>query len=169
MCAIFLSASFISCKKEKDQPETPKVVELIDDEATDTYVTFWNGDASWANSTGDWAQEISMDSWTIDGFLMGVRSYLKFEKISQIPKGSQILSAKLHLFPKGSSISAPQGNSGYTGSSYGLNNECKIERVIGGAWDEATLTWNTQPAVTVQMQPSFQLPQANGNMELKSM
>jgi len=106
----------------------------------DTYVTFWNGDASWANSTGDWAQELAMDSWTISGLDMAVRSYLRFDKIALIPEEAQITSAKLFLFSKGSSISAPQGNSG--------DNACKIERVIGGTWDEATLTWNMQPAVT---------------------
>ena len=148
MCVLLLGASFSSCKKEKTDPPPPKEVEVVDQEAEDTYVAFLNSDASWANSIGDWAQEIAMDSWTNGGALMGVRSYIKFDKISQIPKGSTILSAKLYLYPKGTSISALQGNSGYPGSPYNGDNDCKIERVIGGDWDATTLTWNTQPAVS---------------------
>jgi len=161
--AFFFATFIVSCKKETvskpvaqqslvSEDETAEVsVSALDVTTTklvlkpykagqDTYLTFWNGDPAWANSTGDWAQELSMCSWTISGLNMAVRSYLRFDKIALIPAGAQITSAKLFLYSKGSSISAPQGNSG--------DNACKIEWLTGGTWDEATLTWNTQPAVT---------------------
>ena len=126
--------------KSTDALGVSKLVLKPKTDGQDTYVTFWDGDANWANSTGDWAQELSMDAWTISGLNMAVRSYLRFDKIALIPAGAQIMSAKLFLFSKGSSISAPQGNAG--------DNACKIERITGGTWDESALTWNTQPAVT---------------------
>ncbi|QEC65948.1 DNRLRE domain-containing protein [Panacibacter ginsenosidivorans] len=169
---LFFLTFFLSCQKESiTKPLVQQPAAIEDEDAVflktvdalgvtkvilkpnakdgqDTYVTFWNGDASWANSTGDWAQELSMDSWTNGGLQMGVRSYLRFDKIALIPADAQIISAKLFLYAKGSSISNPNGNSGYSGSPYNTDNACKIERVTGGTWDEATLTWNTQPAVT---------------------
>lgn len=120
------------------------------DDGQDTYVTYWYGDSQWVNGTGDWAQELSMDAWTISGIEMGVRSFIRFDNISEVPVGAEIISAKLFLYAKGTSISAPQGNSGYPGSPYSLYNECKIERITGGSWQESTLTWNTQPEVTQQ-------------------
>src|SRR5882757_1657481 len=45
----------------------------------DTYTAFWDGDASWANSTGDFAEELAMNSWTISGLNMGTRGFIKFD------------------------------------------------------------------------------------------
>jgi hypothetical protein len=161
---LFAVILFASCKKENAQPVPVQITEPgIDDtvsvssstdidgltklilrpcdhDGQDTYVTFLNGNPDWANSTGDWAQELSMCSWTNGGQLMGVRGYIRFDSLIKIPAGSTVVNAKLFLYDKVGSISAPQGNSG--------DNACKIEKVTGGTWNEATLTWNTQPEVT---------------------
>ena len=79
--ALFFSMSFSSCQKEsviKPSNQQTTAVENEDaaisktvgadgitklvlrpcDDGQDTYITFWNGDANWANSVGDWAQEL---------------------------------------------------------------------------------------------------------------
>jgi len=171
---LFAVILFASCKKENAQPVPVQITEPgIDDtvsvssstdidgltklilrpcdhDGQDTYVCFLNGNPDWANSTGDWAQELSMCSWTNSGLPMTVRSFIRFPGISRLPAGAQIVSANLFLYGKGSSISAPQGNSAYPGSPYNTDNSCKVERVTGKQWKENTITWNTQPAVTTQ-------------------
>lgn len=171
--AFLLSICFVSCQKESVSKASTIVQSLNNEDdvaavsktvgadgiaklvlrpgsdGQDTYITFLNSNPDWANGTGDFAQELSMQSWTYGGALMGVRSYLKFKDLDLVPLGAEILSAKLYLYAKGSSISNPNGNSGYSGSPYSMDNACKVERVTGGAWDESTLTWNTQPAITV--------------------
>jgi hypothetical protein len=167
--SLFLSVSFFSCQKETvTNPQTVQTVDENSESTTstdaattttiltlkpgpggqDTYVTYWNGDPSWANSNGDFAQELSMQAWTNQGLPMGVRSYIRFPGLIQVPAGAVIVSANLVLSAKGSSISNPNGNSGYPGSPYSTDNSCTVERVTGKQWKESTLTWNTQPAVT---------------------
>ena len=169
---LLLSMSLVSCQKEsvstpqtqqQDADENAEITQTVD-AATgitilsirpgaggqDAYVAYWQGDAAWANANQDWAQELSMCSWTNSGLPMTVRSFIRFPGISRLPAGAQIVSANLFLYGKGSSISAPQGNSAYPGSPYNTDNSCKVERVTGKQWKENTITWNTQPAVTTQ-------------------
>lgn len=146
---LFITCSIISCTKEETPAPEPQSGQIVDSAALDAYVTFWDGDATWANGNGNWAEELSMTSWTNQGLLMGVRSFIKFTKISEVPEGATITSAKLYLYPKGSSISNPlNGNSGYPGSPFSVDNACRIERVIGADWTEEGITWNTQPDIT---------------------
>ncbi|MBG9377470.1 DNRLRE domain-containing protein [Panacibacter sp. DH6] len=146
---LLLVSSIMSCKKEEIPPAEPQNGQITDSAALDAYVAFWDGDASWASGNGDWAEELSMTSWTNNGLPMGTRSFIKFTKISEVPEGATVSSAKLYLYPKGSSISNPlNGNSGYPGSPYSTDNACMVERVIDEDWNEEGITWNNQPGVT---------------------
>ena len=116
----------------------------------DTYVAYWDGDASWANGTGDFAQELSMMRWTNNGLPTGTRSFIKFDSLVLVPSNAQVVKATLYLYAKGSSISNLNGNSIYPGSPYSgyPDNSCVVEGVTGSNWSESNLTWNTQPSVT---------------------
>lgn len=97
-------------------------------------------------------QDLAICAWTFnsEGCSTGqYRSYLKFAGLSAIPQNATIISVKLSLYGVTTSLSSPQGNSYYPGSPYNSfgTNECWIKRVTGD-WNEATLTWNNQPAAT---------------------
>ena len=92
--------------------------------------------------------EINMSTWTTNALgcpQSTVRSLLKFDELATIPTNAVILSAELKLY--GSDI---QENSCYPGSPF--NSYCPntsfIQRVTS-AWNEQTVTWNTQPSTTI--------------------
>jgi hypothetical protein len=108
--------------------------------------------ANAANATSGGLEDLAVSAWTFNsnGCSTGqYRSFLKFTGLSVIPQNANIISVKLSLYGVTSSLSSPQGNSYYPGSSYNSfgTNECWIKRVTGD-WNEATLTWNNQPAAT---------------------
>ena len=74
---------------------------------------------------------------------------LKFDELSTIPTDVVITSAELKLFGVPNSPFG-RGNSSYSGSSFSANTSF-IQRVTQ-AWDESTVTWNTQPSVTIANQ-----------------
>src|SRR6478735_6826481 len=116
---LLLSMSLVSCQKES--VSTPQTQQQVADEnaeitqtvdaatgtstlsirpgtgGQDAYVAYWQGDAAWANANQDWAQELSMCSWTNSGLPMTVRSFIRFSGISRLPVGAQIISANLFL------------------------------------------------------------------------
>jgi len=102
------------------------------------------------------SQEITPTAWTYNsnGCSMGTaRSLLRFDELSKIPVNATIIQAKLKLygvsFTGNNAISV--GNSCYPGSPslYADNcpNNCFIQKVTS-AWNEQTVTWNTQPTTT---------------------
>jgi hypothetical protein len=79
---------------------------------------------------------------------MGIsRTYLKFIGLDGMPDSAIILSAKLSLYGITVGTASPQGNSGYPGSPYNLDNNCWLQRVLVD-WNPDSLTWNNAPPVT---------------------
>lgn len=68
-----------------------------------------------------------------------MRSYLKFEELKGIPAGSTIISAHLSLYGVDQSEYYSQNNVG--------DNSFLIRKVVGD-WNDSTVTWGNQPAVT---------------------
>jgi len=86
--------------------------------------------------------EIPSLAWTINGTLYVERSFIKFD-LTSIPASSTILTAYLSLYAV--DVNDPIGQH----SSMSGPNNGWIERVTA-SWDESTITWNNQPAVTLQ-------------------
>jgi len=96
------------------------------------------------------APELAVSAWTVHGEPCIVRSFIKFTELAQIPTTAKVISAKLYLTGVASSLVGPQGNSHYPSSPYSTSgeNNCVVERVVGGNWNEMTLTYDNQPAST---------------------
>jgi hypothetical protein len=93
-------------------------------------------------------------TWNANGCHSGmVRSLLKFDELSTIPANAVIISAELKLYGISSGGIVTVGNSCYPGSPYNFDcpNRAFIQRITG-AWDEQTVTWNTQPTTTTANQ-----------------
>lgn len=109
-----------------------------------------------ANTNLSFIPELSMSEWTYSAQSAGEgtnRTYIKFTGLSTIPAGATLVSAQLSLYGLSQqettqSPSTPQGNSFYNGSAYTAVNNAWIKRVIGGDWDESTITWQNKPATT---------------------
>jgi hypothetical protein len=86
---------------------------------------------------------IAAVAWTASGYKSYMRSLLSFQ-LSAIPSGSTIQSATLYFYsdPNISGSSDANGNSQLSGS-----NAFYLEKVTS-AWNEFTVTWNTQPSTT---------------------
>lgn len=89
-------------------------------------------------------------TWYANGCNSGtMRSFIRFTDISTIPAGATIVSAQLELwgFPTGSLY---RDNSYYPGSPHPTNPGWL--RKVTSTWNEATVTWNTQPTTTTTNQ-----------------
>ena len=95
---------------------------------------------------------INIHSWSNQAVMVVHRSLINFE-LSAIPTGSTIVSAELHLFSDPNSTLYPNGHESLTGS-----NRCFIHRIVTD-WDEYSVTWNNQPAITTLNQ--VEIPQSN--------
>ena len=94
--------------------------------------------------------DINAGTWTYaaQGGTDGVaRTYIKFIGLDGMPDSAIILSATLSLYGISVGTAAPQGNSGYTGSPYSIDNQCWLKRVVAD-WNPDSLTWNNAPATT---------------------
>ena len=80
-------------------------------------------------------------SWTVGGNLSNVRALIDFD-LSSIPAGAVVTNASLSLYHNPASLS---GNIGHSQS--GGSNAAWLQRITS-AWDEMTVTWNTQPSTT---------------------
>ncbi len=89
------------------------------------------------------SQEFASCAWTAMGKSVTLRSLLEFD-LSQIPKSTKIIDARLSLFSYGS-----MHNGNHTTS--GGSNESVIQRIIQ-PWDEAEVHWGNQPLTTEQNQ-----------------
>lgn len=84
-------------------------------------------------------------TWSSGGCGSGThRSLIAFTELATIPTGATIVSATLELFGVPTSVIS-HGNSYYPGSPYPNTNPTQLH-TITGAWNESTVTWNTQPA-----------------------
>jgi hypothetical protein len=120
----------------------------------DTWVENINGVPSYATRNFGSYDQIAAAAWTFSG-LGGQDGYLRalidFADLQSIPQGTTVSYAYLSLY------GVP--TSGLIGSgSYG-SNACYVQRVTS-AWDESTVTWNTQPSITTTNQVT--LPGSNG-------
>ncbi len=100
-----------------------------------------------ANENQATFNELLMDAWTYGGDFGICRGLIKFDELASIPTEAVITDVKLKLY--GINPPSPQnGNNVYPGS--GLNeysNTVYFQRVTS-AWDESTVTWNTQPTTS---------------------
>ena len=121
------------------------------DDGKDVVGVFDASNPDEANINNKHIKEVVCYGWTHFGLTYNVRAFIEFDGLSLIPENAIISKATCYLYGLTSSEAAPQGNSYYPGSpyfSYGPNG-CSVERVLS-SWDENTLTWNNQPAVTKQ-------------------
>jgi|GEM_PF-2007299 len=114
----------------------------------DVHVYKREGSPEIANTNFNDVPELDISAWTVNGAPATLRVYLRFADLSEIPSTAKVLSATLYLYGVSNSLVSPQGNSNYPGSPYNVygSNRCIIESVKG-PWEQATLTWNTQPGV----------------------
>lgn len=98
----------------------------------------------------NWTHEIIMARWSLSQFNYDTatqRSYIRFDSLAKIPSTATVTSAVLYLYGVSSSISFPYGNSYYPYSN-NPPNPGLVQEVIGGTWDQTTITWNNAPALT---------------------
>lgn len=89
---------------------------------------------------------VKMNCWTWSGDFFIQRSIIKFEELSSIPTGAIITDVKLRLYGVNSTYT--DGNSVYPGSSFNEYSNSLYFQRITSAWDENTVTWNTQPTTS---------------------
>ena len=107
----------------------------------------WNGNSfdDYANRNYGDNERLYAHSWTNSGIRDVSRSLLDFD-LSQLPSDAIIISAKLSLYFY-TDLDA------FFGEHHGSNSG-KVNRVTS-AWEEGTVTWNTQPTYTFANQVSF--------------
>jgi len=172
---IFISVFFFSCKKDSVSTQQAQLTEETSDASVfrsvengnnklilrpgpkngqDVYLDKLDGQIS---NNENYVAELPIVEWTVNGVPYHERTFIKFKDISLLPTNAQIVSAKLYLYGMSSSLNSPQGNSYYPGSPYNIygDNSCWVQQVIGGDWDEATLTYDNQPTITSVDQASL--------------
>ncbi len=87
-----------------------------------------------------------VSAWTGNGGILTQRSLIKFEELASIPTGAIITDVKLKLY--GTNSLYPHGNNVYPGSSLSQHSNSSYLQRVTSAWDESTVTWNTQPTST---------------------
>jgi len=147
--AALLFIGISSCTKGECECEAPKETTIVLQneigDVFDAHLDFKQSSPGNANSNTGSLNELATYSWTVSGDPVTGRCLVGFS-LQSIPAGSEILSAKLSLygwpdnFP---SVHITQGNSG--------DNVLLLQRVTS-AWDENTVTWNTQPSITSEGQ-----------------
>jgi hypothetical protein len=122
-----------------DEPEKPiMTVELKPGEdGIDAFISSYPGN-NYPNRNFGNHPEFQASAWTAGEPLI-VRSLIRFNLVS-IPASSSVKSATLFLYAVDNTVNGP-GHSTLSGS-----NEWILQKVIS-AWDESTVTWNTQPTV----------------------
>ncbi|HEV2478722.1 MAG TPA: DNRLRE domain-containing protein [Puia sp.] len=102
------------------------------------------------NTNLNWTHEIVMSRWSLSQYNYDTatqRSYIRFDNLAKIPSTATVTSAVLYLYGEDSSITFPYGNSYYPYSN-NPPNPVLVQQVIGGTWDQKTITWNNAPALT---------------------
>jgi hypothetical protein len=86
-------------------------------------------------------QDFISTAWTVNGNPITVRSLLQFPQLSGIPSTALVTNATLDLYFN------PTSSNGPNHSQLSGSNASTLLRVTG-AWNESTVTWNTQPATS---------------------
>jgi hypothetical protein len=119
----------------------------------DSYVSKLDSNASNPSDGGinlNWVHELVIARWSLSqyGFDSATqRSYIRFDGLSGIPSTDTVTSAILYLYGETSSLTFPYGNSYYPYSN-NPPNAGLVQQVVGGTWDQTTITWNNAPALT---------------------
>lgn len=98
----------------------------------------------------NWTHELVMSRWSLSQYNYDTatqRSYIRFDSLARIPSTATVTSAILYLYGESSSITFPDGNSYYYGS-YNPPNPVLVQQVVGGTWDQTTITFDNAPALT---------------------
>jgi hypothetical protein len=148
-------------RHEKSEPETVTItLQPGPAEGQDCLVVYREHDKGlYANANHNLQKEFGAARWTYYSEDAGegtTKAYLNFTKLSSLPVGTVIKSAKLSLYGISSSIPQPQGNSWYNGSPYAQygSNSCWIKRVTG-KWDQKTIKWVNKPGTTEEHKVSL--------------
>ncbi|HLZ88438.1 MAG TPA: DNRLRE domain-containing protein [Puia sp.] len=142
-------------------PATDSVVTVNDTDQTlilrpdsttgqDSYVSKLDDYPTDGNVNLNFAHEMVLARWVFsqDNYDSATqRGYIRFDSLRKIPSTATVTSAILYLYGESTSLSYPYGNSYYPGS-YNPPNPGLIQRVVGGTWDQKTITWNNAPALT---------------------
>ena len=160
--------SFASClKREIPIPppvHTDSVTNINDTDQTlilrpdsttgqDAYVSKLDSTVSYPNDGGvnlNWTHELVISRWSLSQYNFDTatqRSYIRFDGLAGIPSTDTVTSAVLYLYGETSSITFPYGNSYYPWSNNPPNTGL-VQQVVGGTWDQTTITWNNAPALT---------------------
>jgi hypothetical protein len=154
---------FEGCVKKITSPHVPSnyTLTLRPDSTTgqDSYVSKVLDDSADGGANLNWTHELIMARWTFEqfGYDSGTqRSYIRFDSLAKIPTTATVTSAILYLYGENpeASPSFPIGNSYYPGSN-NPPNPVVIEAVIGGTWQQKTITWNNAPAASSAIQDSI--------------
>jgi len=120
-------------------------------------ILFTKDNSNFAGLNFGYEDVVKMNSWTWSGDFFIQRSLIKFEELSSIPTGAVITDVKLKLY--GVNSTYIDGNSVYPGSSFNVySNSVLVQRVVA-AWNEDSVTWNTQPATDTSNQ--IIIPESN--------
>ena len=86
--------------------------------------------------------EFPAAAWTFSGVPGIIRSVIEFD-LNTIPSNATVTSAKLSLYAIDNNLSMGQH------STLSGPNDCLLQRITS-AWNQYTVTWNTQPTTTTQ-------------------
>jgi hypothetical protein len=152
---LLLNACIVSCKKSSSPSQKTITLRNGANDVRDSHLDYKADAPGNANSPGGSMDQLPVYSWTVNGATVTGRTLLGFS-LEAVPKGAEILSAKLSMFgmPQSYTLHAqatiPGGNAGA--------NNLLIQRVTS-PWTESTVTWNTQPTSTTDGQ--LELPASN--------
>ena len=128
-----------------------------------------NGSSLYAAYNINANPDIVASSWTYyaqGGTPGNARTYIKFIGLDGMPDSAIILSAKLSLYGISIGTASPEGNSGYPGSTYSVDNDCWLKRVTVD-WNPDSVTWNNAPPTTDVNQASVPASTTKWNNDAK--
>ncbi len=114
-------------------------------------------------STANW---LTTAAWTISGDPALWHTYIDFDW-SVLPAGAQVLNATLDLY----GVNTGGGGDFAAHSCLSGNNNSIIRRVTS-AWDQTTMTWNTQPTTTSLNElavPALCIPNQNISLNITAL
>lgn len=145
----FVLFSFYSCSSSKHYYKVGDVVNIQPNakDGIDAYIEKYPND-NYSNRNWGSYDAFAAVAWTAQGDPLTVRCLLKFD-LSKIGAKKPIKKATLSLF----AVSTPGIGTGH--STMSGENDFTLNRITSN-WDENTVTWNTQPSVS--MANEIQLP-----------
>lgn len=142
-----LTVKTIDTIKQKDTLIKTLVLQPGPDEGQNCLV---NSSSLYAGYNINGNPDIVASSWTYyaQNGTPGIgRTYIKFIGLDGMPDSAIIISAKLSLYGLAVGTASPEGNTGYPGSPYSVDNNCWLKRVTND-WNPDSLTWNNAPHLT---------------------